>query len=91
MPYFQLVPFFGMVACLFVCSVSRDTKSFLAYSSIRHMMLLLGLLLSRGTFSKGGGHLLMVSHGYVSAALFYVLGEMYRYFGTRVTYFSSSL
>jgi NADH:ubiquinone oxidoreductase subunit 4 (subunit M) len=64
----------------------RDTKAIVAYSSVAHMNLLLLLLLRGRRAGKGGGSLIMVSHGLVSLLLFYVVGEWYGYLGTRLVY-----
>ena len=75
---------FGMVVCSYLCLLQRDVKSLVAYSSIVHMsFVLLVLVVSVGS-CKLGGVLMMVSHGYVSALMFYLVGEFFHVCGTRM-------
>ena len=66
-----------------VALVQKDMKKLIAYSSIAHMgIVTLGLF----TFSPlgiSGGILQMISHGFVSAALFFCIGIVYERFHTR--------
>ncbi len=73
----------------FVALVQQDMKKLIAYSSISHMgFVTLGLFIAFGIFLRAddpGGAALgvegaivqMVSHGFISAALFFCVGVMY--------------
>ena len=73
----------------FVALVQKDMKKLIAYSSIAHMgFVTLGffiafMILSRGDVDSGailgmqGGMVQMVSHGFISAALFLCVGVLY--------------
>jgi NADH-quinone oxidoreductase subunit M len=74
----------------FVALVQQDMKKLIAYSSISHMgFVTLGLFIAFTIFARGGGEIdgaalgvegamvQMVSHGFVSAALFLCVGVMY--------------
>ena len=69
----------GAVACL----VQMDMKRVIAYSSVSHMgFILMGL----GSLSAGalnGAIFQMVSHGFISAALFFLVGVIYDRVHTR--------
>ena len=74
----------------FVALVQQDMKKLIAYSSISHMgFVTLGLFIAFSIFARSGGDIdgaalgvegamvQMVSHGFVSAALFLCVGVMY--------------
>ncbi len=74
----------------FVALVQQDMKKLIAYSSISHMgFVTLGLFIAFTIFARSGGDIdgaamgvegamvQMVSHGFVSAALFLCVGVMY--------------
>lgn len=84
------VIYIGMVAL-----VQTDMKKLVAYSSISHMgFVTLGIFLFSGVFSGGelgalnawglkGAIVQMISHGFVSAAMFMCIGVMYDRLHTR--------
>lgn len=66
----------------FVALVQRDMKKLVAYSSISHMgFVTLGLFLfvngSLNTWVVEGAIAQMISHGFISAAMFFCIGVMY--------------
>nr|UUA64286.1 NADH dehydrogenase subunit 4 [Aspiculuris sp. PC-2022] len=75
---------FGMVVCCYLCLLQSDVKSLVAYSSIVHMSFVLMVLVVFCGACKLGGVLMMISHGYVSSLMFYLVGEFYHVSGTRV-------
>ena len=95
MPVFSLatfyyLPFVYMLSCVSIIYASfatlcqLDLKRIIAYSSIAHMNL--GAL---GIFSCNiqgiqGGLFLMIGHGVVSSALFFMVGVLYDKYHTRV-------
>jgi NADH-quinone oxidoreductase subunit M len=79
--YFSII--FGSLLCTFI----RDVKILVAYSSIVHMGFLLLVVLQRSAACKTSGLFLIVSHGLVSSVLFYLVGEIYSVFQTRLLYF----
>jgi NADH-quinone oxidoreductase subunit M len=61
----------------FVALVQQDMKKLVAYSSIAHMgFVTLGFFLF-GELGMSGGIVQMVSHGFVSAAMFLCIGVLY--------------
>jgi len=81
--------FFGVRGCLLsplMPSYQRDTKRYAAWSSVVHMGFVFILFLVCGGRASLGAALLL-THGYLSALLFYFIGEVYHSFGSRVLYF----
>jgi len=85
--FFFFVSFLGMVLCRVFCFFQRDTKSLSAYSSVNHMSFLLLLLLLLGGVGNNGALLVMVSHGFVSVLIFFLVGELYHVRFSRNIYF----
>nr|YP_008145672.1 NADH dehydrogenase subunit 4 [Ascaridia columbae]AGI96025.1 NADH dehydrogenase subunit 4 [Ascaridia columbae] len=86
----------GMLMASFSCIFQSDAKSLAAYSSITHMSFLLLSLVFLWSSSKTSGFMMMLSHGYVSTLMFYMVGEYFHVSGSRMVYymngfFSSSL
>lgn len=83
---------FSLIAVVyigFVALVQRDMKKLIAYSSISHMgFVTLGMFIAFDVFAAGAGGegvrlglegamVQMISHGFISAALFFCVGVMY--------------
>ena len=67
-----------------------DIKKIIAYSSIGHMGLVILGIYSMNLFGLLGASFMMISHGLVSAALFFCVGLLYKIYGTRsLVYYSS--
>jgi proton-translocating NADH-quinone oxidoreductase chain M len=90
--------YYPLLAILCVCGIiygsltairQTDLKRIIAYSSVAHMNLIV-LGLSSGTFSGiVGGILQSVSHGFVSSALFFLVGMIYnRYHSRSVNFYN---
>jgi len=68
----------------FVAMVQKDMKKLVAYSSIAHMgFVTLGFFIFN-LVGLEGGIIQMVSHGFVSAAMFYCIGVLYDRMHTHV-------
>lgn len=90
--YFCLVlGLLGMVLGSFLCLLQSDVKSIIAYSSVVHISFVLLVLCLVCGFGKLSGVLIMLSHGYVSTIMFYLIGEFYHILGTRMMIFISGL
>nr|UWM10844.1 NADH dehydrogenase subunit 4 [Pseudocuneopsis capitata] len=94
MPFFSMCDtvIFSCVICLcifggatgsVICCFQTDVKSLVAYSSVGHMSLVLCGLMSGKLLGLAGAYLLMVAHGLSSPGMFYLVGEMYKLFGSR--------
>ena len=82
-PYLIAISLIAIVYIALVAIVQTDMKKLIAYSSISHMgFVTLGLfMLSPLGFE--GGYVQMISHGFISAALFFSIGVLYDRMHTR--------
>lgn len=71
---------FGGLVAVF----QSDRKSLVAYSSVSHMGLLTGGLLSGTVLGLFSGFLVVLCHGLISSLLFYFIGLVYSVSGSRV-------
>nr|APA19210.1 NADH dehydrogenase subunit 4 [Solenaia oleivora] len=77
---------FGGVMASVVCCVQSDAKSLVAYSSVGHMSLVLGGVMSGSFWGLGGSYLLMVAHGLSSSGMFFLVGELYKLYSSRMLF-----
>ena len=68
-----------------------DLKKIVAYSSIAHMSFTLLGLFSQTLSGISGAVVLMIAHGFVSAALFFLVGMLYYRVHTRLIKYYSGL
>jgi NADH:ubiquinone oxidoreductase subunit 4 (subunit M) len=68
-----------------------DMKRVVAYSSVAHMNLVVLGLFSGNLQGVMGSIFLMIAHGLVSSALFFLIGVLYDKYGTRIIYYYSGL
>lgn len=80
-----------MVLCTLICLMSRDCKVLSAYSSVVHIGLFFLLFFSGSSLGASTSLLVLLGHGYVSALLFWVVGELYKNVGVRLVYHSGGL
>ncbi|QMW21839.1 NADH-quinone oxidoreductase subunit M [Sandaracinobacteroides saxicola] len=76
----------SMVAVVYtslVALVQNDMKKLIAYSSVAHMAFVTGGLFAFNTQGIEGAMVVMLSHGFVSAALFFCVGVIYDRLHTR--------
>ncbi|MCC6916378.1 NADH-quinone oxidoreductase subunit M [Nitrosomonas sp.] len=70
----------SLIAIVYICMVAlvqRDMKKLIAYSSVSHMgFVTLGFFLFNA-YGIEGGMIQMISHGFISGALFLCIGVMY--------------
>jgi proton-translocating NADH-quinone oxidoreductase chain M len=84
--------FFWLVCCLSIISIiygslityiQIDFKKIIAYSSVSHMgYVILGLIIKTPE-SICGSLLMMLTHGFISSGLFFIVGILYERYGTR--------
>lgn len=84
------VSFLGFIILNFICFVQRDIKSFLAYSSIVHINFLIFNLFVLYKITKFSSFLLIISHGFSSSFIFFLVGEIYKFNGSRIFYYFKS-
>jgi len=80
-----------MVLCPLICLVASDHKLLSAYSSVVHMGFFYLAFLTSSMYAASGSLLIVLGHGYVSALLFWLVGELYSSVGVRVIYHSAGL
>lgn len=73
----------GAVYVGFICLRQVDIKSIIAYSSVCHIRLVIGGLLSGTLWGRYGVIVLILGHGLCSSALFCSANIMYERFFTR--------
>nr|QOL00512.1 NADH dehydrogenase subunit 4 [Aiolopus thalassinus tamulus] len=82
--YFWLsLSLFGGVIISFVCFRQVDLKSLIAYSSVAHMSLVIGGLMTMNWWGVMGSLSLMVGHGLCSSGLFCLSNIIYERLGSR--------
>nr|YP_009731499.1 NADH dehydrogenase subunit 4 [Macrocheles glaber]QHQ98517.1 NADH dehydrogenase subunit 4 [Macrocheles glaber] len=74
---------FGAVVVSMNCFFQVDLKALVAYSSVVHMALLMGGILSCSAWGAWGSMMMMLGHGMCSSALFCLISFMYDRFYTR--------
>jgi len=73
----------GGVICSVICLCQRDMKALIAYSSIGHIRIVLGGLMSFFFTGWIGGVCLIMAHGLCSPCIFSLANFTYRFFGSR--------
>lgn len=76
-----------MLMASFRCIFQSDAKSLAAYSSITHMRFLLLSVIFLWRRRKTRRFMIMLSHGYVSTLIFYIVGEFFHVSGSRLVYY----
>nr|YP_009026503.1 NADH dehydrogenase subunit 4 [Rhigonema thysanophora]AGZ90411.1 NADH dehydrogenase subunit 4 [Rhigonema thysanophora] len=87
--FWLVLSFLGMVLASISCSFQSDGKALAAYSSIAHMSFVLMSLVFLVLGSKTSGVIMMLSHGYTSALMFYLIGEFFHSSFSRMVYYMS--
>nr|YP_010946474.1 NADH dehydrogenase subunit 4 [Chorisoserrata biceps]WGO57192.1 NADH dehydrogenase subunit 4 [Chorisoserrata biceps] len=72
----------GLLTSL-ICLRQTDLKSLIAYSSIAHMGLVIGGLMTLSSWGFGGSYVLMIGHGLCSSGLFCLANICYERVGSR--------
>lgn len=76
-PYIVLLGGFNVVWAAIACLVQTDMKRIIAFSSVSHMGFVLIGLGSMSAAALNGAIFQMISHGVISAALFFLVGCVY--------------
>nr|YP_010464296.1 NADH dehydrogenase subunit 4 [Exostira schroederi]UUL71673.1 NADH dehydrogenase subunit 4 [Exostira schroederi] len=74
-----------------VCFRQSDIKSLIAYSSVAHMGLALGGILTLSYWGFVGGLVMMIAHGLCSSGLFCIANISYERVGSRSLYLNKGL
>jgi len=91
LPLLIIFCFLGLIysSLLLLCQI--DIKKIIAYSSVAHMNFAILGLFSYNLESFQGSFFLMISHGFSSGALFFLIGILYNRFSTRLIFYYSGL
>jgi NADH-quinone oxidoreductase subunit M len=89
--YLDVIAFFGCMYATLSALVQVDLKKIVAYSSIAHMSFSILGFFSQVVLGYYGALLYMFGHGFISAALFFVVGTFYFRWGTRLLKYYSGL
>nr|AVN67880.1 NADH dehydrogenase subunit 4 [Therea regularis] len=73
----------GGVVVSFICMRQTDLKALIAYSSVAHMGMVIGGLMTLTCWGYEGGYILMISHGLCSSGLFCLANICYERLGSR--------
>lgn len=77
----------GIIFRNIICLIQRDLKSFLAYSRIVHINFLIFNFIILYKIRKFSRIIIIISHGFISTILFFIIGEIYKYNNSRLFYF----
>ena len=91
LPLVFLISLISLIYSSFVTIRQVDLKKIIAYSSVAHMNLIMLGLFSFDFQGVFGGFFLMLSHGLVSSALFYMVGILYDRYHTRILFYFGRL
>ena len=91
LPLIALLSILGALYGSFVAIRQTDLKRIIAYSSVAHMNLVLLGLCSFTYIGISGALLQSLSHGFVSAALFFLIGILYNRYHSRLLHYYSGL
>ncbi len=81
----------GMLHSMLVSLRQIDAKRIVAYSSIAHMNFALLGLFAWTLDGLCGSILVMLGHGLIASGLFFLIGILYRRYGTRLLFYYSGL
>lgn len=86
--YLIIVPVFGVFYSCLAIVRQFDLKKIIAYSSIIHMNFAFLGLFTKSVYGFMGFYYSLVSHSFISAGLFFLVGILYDRYGTRnIKYF----
>src|SRR6185369_5191730 len=76
-PFILALGCFNIVWAAIACLVQEDMKRIIAYSSVSHMGFILVGMSCMSATALNGAVFQMISHGVISAALFFMVGVVY--------------
>jgi len=90
-PLVYTIAILGVIYTSLTAIRQTDFKRIIAYTSVAHMNIVMIGIYSFNVIGLGGSILQSVSHGFVSSALFLVIGVVYDRFHTRLIKYYSGL
>nr|YP_010154759.1 NADH dehydrogenase subunit 4 [Ceratina okinawana]QQX27994.1 NADH dehydrogenase subunit 4 [Ceratina okinawana] len=91
MYYFIVISFMGMLMLSLMCLIQLDMKILVAISSVVHMMLMLVGLFTFMKVGFLGSYLMMISHGFSSSGLFYLINIIYVNSNSRLMFINKGM
>nr|AND96310.1 NADH deshydrogenase subunit 4 [Coprophanaeus sp. BMNH679884] len=88
---FIIISMFGGVLVSLICLRQMDIKSLIAYSSVAHMGLVLGGIMTMSYWGMCGALVMMLAHGLCSSGLFCLANINYERLLTRSLYLNKGL
>lgn len=82
-PYLVLLGAFNIVWAAVACLIQKDMKRIIAFSSVSHMGFVTMGIGALSAASLNGAIFQMIAHGFISAALFFLVGTVYDRVHTR--------
>nr|ARX96674.1 NADH dehydrogenase subunit 4 [Cerceris sp. SJW-2017] len=86
-----LISLIGSLILSIICLCQIDLKILVAYSSIVHMGMMLCGIFSMMKMGILGGYLMMISHGFSSSGLFYLVNINYERLNSRLIYMNKGM
>ena len=90
-PFIYFLSTVAIIYTSLIALVQKDIKKLIAYSSVAHMGFVTIGIFSANIQGVHGAILQMISHGLISAALFFSIGSMYNRYNTKEIKFFSGL
>lgn len=90
-PFVFILCLLSVLSSSFAAFRQIDAKRVIAYSSIAHMNLVTLGLFTFDSYAMYGSILYMISHGFVSAGLFFSIGVMYKRYHTKLIFYYGGL
>jgi NADH:ubiquinone oxidoreductase subunit 4 (subunit M) len=81
----------GLTLINIITIIQRDIKSFLAFSSIVHINFLVFNILILIKIRKTSSFIIIISHGFISTLIFFIIGEIYKFNIRRLLYFFKNI
>nr|YP_009258863.1 NADH dehydrogenase subunit 4 [Cynoglossus zanzibarensis]AID59755.1 NADH dehydrogenase subunit 4 [Cynoglossus zanzibarensis] len=88
---FIALALWGIVMTGLICLQQMDLKSLIAYSSVGHMGLVVGGILTQTSWGYSGALILMIAHGLTSSALFCLANTNYERTHSRIMFLARGL
>jgi len=90
-PFIYFLGIVGVLYTSFTAIRQTDIKRIIAYSSIAHMNLVVIGIFSFNVLGTQGAILQSISHGFVSAAMFLLIGVLYNRYHSRLLFYYGGL
>lgn len=81
----------GAVLIRINCMIQIDIKRLVAYSSVVHINIIIGAILTLFKLGFMGGYVIIIAHGLCSSGLFYIVDLYYKRIGSRLMVFRKGI